>query len=177
MKTSIKSSAINYGLYLGATLTAITVICYAVKLELLVNFWLIFLILPITIITFGMISTIKAKRLLNGFISFKNAFSSYFITIAIGLIISSIVSLIIFNFIDPEAAIQLKELAIEKTATTLANFGASPDEIAKQLDAVEKQDTQSISAQLFSLAQNLIFFAVIGLIVSLILKRNPENAE
>ncbi|WP_299887596.1 DUF4199 domain-containing protein [uncultured Lacinutrix sp.] len=176
METSTKSSSINYGLYLGVILAAITVLCYAIKLELLVNFWLVLVALPILIIMFGVISVVKSRNILEGFISFKQAFSSYFITVAIGIIISTIISYLIFNFVDPEAALHLKSLAIEKTEITMKNWGAPLDEIAKQVEAMENQDSQSISAQLFSLAQSLVFFAVIGLIVALIMKRNPENA-
>jgi len=175
METSTKSSAINYGLYLGIGLALITVLCYAIKIELLVNFWLIFLILPILMIVVGIISTAKSKNIQNGFITFKEAFSSYFITVAIGTIISTLVSYIIFNFVDPESAIYLKQLAIEKTQNMMEGFNAPVEEIAKQVEAIENQDTTSIGAQLKQLAQSLIFFAVIGLIVALIMKRKPEN--
>ncbi len=176
MEKSIKSSAINYGLYLGVSLILITVLMYVINIELMVNFWLNLLILPIAIIIFGVVSTAKVKGILNGFLTFKQAFSSYFITVAVGLIISSIFSIILFNFIDPDSAIQLKQLAVEKTISMLEGFNVPAEEIAKQVDEMEKQDTFSIGTQAWQLAQGLIFFAVIGLIVAAIMKKSDPDA-
>jgi len=177
MEKNVKSSTINYGLYLGVTLIAITAILYAVKLELLVNFWLMLVILPILIIAFGVVSTAKAKGLLGGFISFKNAFATYFITVLIGIVASTIVSYIIFNFIDPEAAVQLKELSIEKAITFMERMGAPVETIAESVKEMENQDSMSIGTQLKQLAQSIVFFSVIGLIVALIMKKNdPDKA-
>jgi len=175
MENSIKSNAINYGLYLGALLALFTVLGYALNLELLVNFWLTLLLLPIIIIIIGIISTAKSKGLLNGFLSFKQAFSSYFITVAIGLLISTAVSIIIFNFIDPDAANTLKELIVEKTINFMEGMGAPAESMAEAVENIESQDTFGFGTQLKSLAQSLVFFAVIGLIVAAIMKKNPET--
>ena len=177
MENSIKSSAINHGLYLGGLLSLFTVIGYAINLELLVNFWLTLLILPIIIIAFGIISIAKSKSLLNEFLNFKQAFSSYFITVAIGILISTAVSIIIFNFIDPDAALALKELIVEKTINFMEGMGAPAETIAENVDKIESQDTFGIGTQLKSLAQSLVFFAVIGLIVAAIMKKKNPDAE
>ncbi|WP_044398662.1 DUF4199 domain-containing protein [Lacinutrix sp. Hel_I_90] len=177
METSIKSNALNYGLYLGILLALVTISGYALNLELLTKWWL-GLIMFVVIVVFGIISTVKSKRLLNGIITFKEAFSSYFITVAIGIIISMIISIIIFNFIDPEAAIVLKEKTIEASIQMMRNFNAPEEAVANALEQMEAQKNQfSIGPQLQSNAIFLIIQAVIGLIVALIMKRNPENVE
>ena len=176
MEKSLKSTSINYGIILGLILIFVTVISYVVNIELLVNFWLSLLIMPIVIISFGVVSTAKSKNLLNGFISFKQAFSSYFITVAIAVIISTLFSVILFNFIDPDAAIQLKELVIEKSTAMMEKFGAPQSEIDKALIKMENQDTFAVGTQLRSLAQSLLFFTVIGLIVALIMKKKDTDA-
>ena len=175
MENSIKSNAINYGLYLGAILALFTVIGYALNLELLVIFWFTLLLLPIIIIIFGIVSTAKSKSLLNGFLSFKQAFSSYFITVAIGILISTALSVILFNFVDPDAALELKELIVEKTINLMEGMGAPAETIAESVDKIESQDTFGLGTQLKSLAQSLVFFAIIGLIVAAIMKKNPET--
>ena len=171
MEKSLKSVAINYGLYLSLILVAFTIVGYAVNIELLVNFWLVMLILPLIVISFGVVSAAKSKSLLNGFISFKQAFSSYFITIAVAVLISTLVTFILFNYIDPDAAIMLKEIVLEKTTTLMENFGAPASEIEKAVVEMEKQDTFAIGTQVKSLAQGFIFYSIIGLIVALIMKK------
>jgi hypothetical protein len=177
MEQSFKSSAINYGLYLGGALALWTVLAYAVNLELLVNFWVNLLVLPLIIIVFGVVSTAKSKGILNGFISFKNAFTSYFITVLIGMLISSVVSIVLFNFIDPDAAIQLKEIAIEKSITMMEGFGAPADQVAQQLEILENTDFFSIGTQSAQFFKGLIFFIIIGLIVAAIMKKKNPDAQ
>lgn len=99
MKTSFKSSAVNYGLYLGITLILLTGIGYAVSLDLFTEIWFGLLFLFVVVII-GIISIAKSKKLLGGFISFKDAFSSYFLTLLVGVLISAAFSIILFNFID-----------------------------------------------------------------------------
>ena len=62
----------NNGLYLGIFLSIYTAVCYAVDLNLFTNTWLGIAIL-FTIIGFCVYSSIKSKKILEGFISFKDA--------------------------------------------------------------------------------------------------------
>jgi hypothetical protein len=176
METSTKSSAINFGLYLGGLMALITILGYALYLDLLTKWWL-GIILFIVIIVSGILSALKSKRMQDGYITFKDAFSSYFITVAIGIIISMVISIIIFNFVDPDAAIALKEKTIEATIQMMRNFNAPEEAVAQTLEQMEAQKNQfSIAPQLQSNAIFLVIQAVIGLIVALIVKRDPENA-
>lgn len=175
MEKSLKSTSINYGIYLGISLVLYTVLSYVIDIEFLVNFWMNLLILPLVIIGFGVVSCAKAKSLLNGFINFKQAFSAYFIPIAIGVIISTLVMVVLFNFIDPDSAEYLKELSISKTQSFMEGLGTPQAQINEAITAIESQDTFGIGTQLRSLAQSLIFFTVIGLIVALIMKKKDPN--
>ncbi|MEH6535713.1 MAG: DUF4199 domain-containing protein [Psychroserpens sp.] len=175
MEKSLKSTAVNYGIYLALGLVLYTVLCYALNIELIVNFWINLLLMPLIIITIGVISSAKSKSILGGFMSFKQAFTAYFIPIAIGVTISTIVTVIIFNFIDPDSALYIKELVITKTQGFMENMGAPQSEINKTIAQMEEQDTFAIGTQLRSLAQSLIFFTVIGLIVALIMKKKDPN--
>lgn len=176
METFIKSSAINYGLYLGAILSIITIAAYAINLDLFINmaFGISLFVLTITL---AILSLFKSKKILNGFISFKDAFSSYFITIAIAVIISSIISFVIFNFVDPEAAIVLKEKAMDNQVEMLKNFGSPEETIEQVVEAGEKSgDLFSIINILKSTAGYLVFYSIIGLIIALILKKEDPDA-
>ena len=177
MEKSFKSSAKDYGMYLGLALTLWTVIAYVIDLELMVNLWLNLLVLPVVIIGFGVVSTAKSKQILGGFLSFKEAFTSYFITIALGIGISFAVSIILFNYIDTEAAITIKEIAVEKTIAMMEGFNTPPDQIAKQVEAMENNDLFSFKSQIFQIAQSLVFFTIIGLIVAAIMKKSKPDSQ
>jgi len=174
MEKSIKSLATNWGLYLGGALSLLTVLGY-VNLDLFTKWWFGIGML-ILIIIFGIISAMKSRGLLNGFISFKEAFTSYFITIALGLVISTIVSILIFNFIDPDAAITLKEKILDSTVQMMQNFGAPEDAIAQTVEKMEADESMfAIGKVLQSLAFQLIGYSVVGLIVALVVKKNNPD--
>ncbi|NNC50003.1 MAG: DUF4199 domain-containing protein [Flaviramulus sp.] len=176
MEKSIKSLATNWGLYLGITLALFTVMGY-VNLDLFTKWWFGIGTL-IVIIVFGIISAMKSRGLAEGFISFKEAFTSYFITVALGLAISTVVSIIIFNFIDPDAAIALKEKILNSTVEMMENFGAPEDAIAETVEKMEEEENMfAIGKVLQSLAFQLIGYSVVGLIAALVVKKNNPDAE
>ena len=177
MEQTLKSASINYGLYLGAALTLFTILGYAFNLNLLVNLWIILLVIPLFIIGFGIVSTAKAKGALNGYLSFKQAFSSFFITVAVAILISTFINIVLFDFIDPKAAIELKSILIEQTTTMLENANAPADKISESIYKIESQDTYALGTQVKSLAQSLIFFAVIGLLVAAAMKKTNPNSQ
>ncbi|MEC3908353.1 DUF4199 domain-containing protein [Tamlana sp. 2201CG12-4] len=177
MEKSLKSIATNHGLYLGIALSLWTILGYAIDLSLLVNFWINLLVIPLVIIATGIFVIGKCKSVSKGFISFKGAFTSFFITVLVGIVVSSLVSILLFNFIDPDAALAIKEMAIEKTVTMMEGFGAPADKIDEQVEAIEAQNLFSIKTQLFQLGQGLVFFIIIGLIAAAIMKKSDPDAE
>lgn|SRR5690606_6684585 len=176
MENSKKSIAINYGLYLGSLLAILTALAYAINLDLLTNMWYGIFIF-IAIIVFGIISVAKTKQLQNGFATFKESFTSYFITVLIGLLVSTIVSYLLFNFIDTEAANILKEKTIESTIQMLESFNTPADKIAETVEQIESQNQYSILNILKGLAGYLVFFSIIGLIVAAAMKKTNPNAS
>ncbi len=176
MEKALKSSSATYGLYLGLILAALTIIGYSVSLDLFTKWWfgIIFLLVVIII---GIMSSMKARKLLGGFISFKNAFTSYFIAILVGIVISSIVSILIFNVVDPDAATMLQEKIIESQVAMLENFGAPQEAIDKTVSDIQAGGNMySIGNILKSIAFQLVGFSIVGLIVAAVVKKNDPNA-
>lgn len=177
MGASLKSIATNYGLYLGVLLILITIIAYAVNLDLFVNTWF-GISIYVVIIIFGIYTVTKVKQAFNGFASFKDAFSAYFITILVGLLASTVVTFILFNFIDTDAALTLKEKSIEKLVEVYRNMNLSDDKIAEMIDQVEAQNLYSIKNSLSGMITSyLLPLSIIGLIVAAAMKKSDPNAN
>ncbi|ALJ06400.1 hypothetical protein APS56_15210 [Pseudalgibacter alginicilyticus] len=177
MEKSLKSVAINYGMYLGAILSLLTVIGYGVSLDLFTQVWfgITFIILVIVV---GILSVVQSKKLLGGFISFKNAFTSYFITLLVGAIISALINIIIFNVIDPDASIVLHEKIIESQVERLQSYNVPAEAIAETVEKMEAQGNMySVGNILQSIIWQLAGFSVIGLIVAAAMKKNPPSSE
>lgn len=175
MEKSLKSISINYGLYLGVALAAISIVVYAIMIDLFTEWWLGILLI-LLIIGFGTAAALKSRKALGGFISFKEAFTSYFITVAIGTIISTVVGIVIFDFVDPEAAEYINEKIVTMTRETMENWGAPQESINETMVKLEGENNFSTAAQLQSYVIRLLILSVLGLIVGVIVKRNDPNA-
>ena len=96
MEKSAKSNAINMGIVLGVILSLITVIGYTVYQGMYSNWWFGILLFVMTV-TFGIVSSVKSRKLLGGYIEYKEAFTSYLLTIAISTIIATIISCLLYT--------------------------------------------------------------------------------
>ncbi len=175
MEKSIKSLAMTRGVYLGILLTIVTVMAYVIDLGLMVKWWY-GIILLLVMVVFGVATAIGARKLLGGFISFKNAFASYFTTIVIAMLISTVIGLLLFQVIDPEATDILEQKIIENTTAMMEGFGAPQSDIDKTILAMGEQDQFSMANQVKSLAWQLLVFAIIGLIAALAVKKTDPNS-
>ncbi len=174
-QTTTKKSAVSYGILLGIVLMLITVILYVVNTELLTKWW-IGIISLIIAIAFGIVSVAKAKSMQHGIISFKEAFTAYFITVAIGLFMNVIVGILIFVVIDPDAAVYLQEKIIEITREMMEKFGAPEADINEAITKMQEDDSFSVFSQLKSYVFQLAFYSVFGLLIALIFRRKDPNA-
>lgn len=175
MEKSFKSISTNYGIILGVILSLITVFAYAFMLELFTKWWLGISLLIIVVVA-GTMAAAKSKKLLEGYISFKDAFTSYFITVLVGTLISTLVGILIFNFIDPEAAITLHDMMQDSVRQMMESLGAPQASIDKAMVAAAETETYSIGSQFQQFAINLLIFCVIGLIVALAVRKKDPNA-
>ncbi len=176
MEKSFKSNAVNFGLYLGLALTAITVLVYAMNMDVFVK-WQFSILLFLLVVVMGIISAVKSKKLLGGFISFKDAFTSYVITVAIGTLISTLVGIVVFNFIDPEAAQELNEKIMIATKESMESFGAPAESIQEQMKKMQDTDNFAIGKQVQNYVIGLAIYCVFGLIGAAIVKKNdPDKA-
>ena len=174
MESTNKSNSINLGLYLGGMLSLIVVLIYAVNLDLFIEWWL-GILLFVLVVAYGVVAVNKAKKNGGGFVSFKDAFIQYFITIAVGTFIGTIVSIAIFAVIDPDAATYLNEQILILSKTTMERFGAPQEVITTALEEASKKDNFSIGMQLQSYVFRLAFYAIVGLIVALIVKKTDTS--
>ncbi len=175
MTKSLKSTAANYGLYLAIILSSFTIIGYAVYLDLFTKWWL-GISQMIIVIIIGIMSSLNARKNAGGLISFKDAFTAFFVTVALGITISALLGMIIFNYIDSDAATVLQDKIIETQTTMMENFGAPQESIDLAREQMEAEENFfSISNTFKSIAYQLLGFSLIGLIVAAVTKKKDPN--
>ena len=173
MKTELKNIATDLAYKLGGVLTITTVMAYSVDFKLFLNPF-IGIGFGIFIILFGVYSIYQSKKQNSGIISFGEAFKSYFITISLGYFIGSLTTILIFVIIDPETAKILDEEMLVMSKEMLEGFGMSKEMIAMSLEEASKKSNFSLSSISLQYVMNIAFFSVIGLLVSLIFKKESK---
>ncbi|MFD2910149.1 DUF4199 domain-containing protein [Flavobacterium ardleyense] len=171
MNEIIKKNGITYGVITGVVSVLITFSIYMIDLSLMTKWWLALLIMLFYVII-GCILLIKTKKELGDFMSFKEGFTTYFISAVIGIAISVIFNILLYNFIDPEAAETLKELTMESTANIMKGFGAPSSEIKKALEKLSEYEQFSAIEQIKGSAYSIIGSSIFGLILAAIFKKN-----
>jgi hypothetical protein len=171
MNEIIKKNGINFGIITGAISVLITTSVYLIDLSLLTKWWL-GLSLLLIYIAVGCVLLVRTKKDLGGYMSFKEGFTTYFISALIGVAISVVFNILLFNFIDPEAAVTLKEMTLQSTAEMMKKFGAPTSEIKKAVEKLESYDQFSALEQLKGSIWSIVGSAVFGLILAAIFKKD-----
>jgi len=173
MNEAVKKNGLTFGVIIGVIAILIMTTIYSIDLHLLVNMWVGISIFFINIIL-GIVAVAKAKQGLGGLINFKQAFTTFFIAMAVGAAINAVFMIILFNVIDPGAKATVTDYAIEATVKMMKGFGTPTAGIKDTITKMREMDNFSIVNQLKSYVWGLLMYIVIGLIVAVAL-RNTTN--
>lgn len=173
MNEIIKKNGLTFGLIVGAISIVSTTIMYVTDIKLFVSISTGLIIFAVNLII-AIVGVAKTKKALGGFMSFKEAFTSFFIIMAIGSLIGVLYMMVLFNFIDPETKPILKEHVIKTTVEWLQKANTPAAKIKEQVETLKKEDGFSVLSMVKSYFGGLLMYAVIGLIVAVALKRNKE---
>jgi len=173
---TIKRNGISYGAITGVVLSLITAIIYATNLELFIAWWTSLLSFSVIIII-PIIALLKTKKQLNGILPYKDAFTSYFITAAIGLLISIGFKIILFNFIDPSVKDTLLNMTIKYLVSTSEKFGVAKSALNETIVKLQNSDPFSVAEQLKGAIFNLFFCIILGLLMAAFFKSNSSSQE
>lgn len=170
----IKKNGVKFGIILGVVSIIATTLMYVIDLKLFVNIW-IGVILFFTSLTIGIVSVAQSKKQIGGFITFKEAFTGFFITMAIGLALNILFSIILFNLIDPEAALTIRENIIEYTVSMLQKANTPAATIKQQVETMRSSNSYSIGNQIQTYFWFLLFYIIVGLLVAVALRNKTSQ--
>jgi len=176
MTEAVKKNGLNFGIIIAVISILVTVLMYAVDVKLFANYW-VGIILFIVNLVLGIIAVAKAKKALGGFISFKDAFTTFFIAMALGAFISTLFTYVLFNLVDPEAKEVIMDEVITKTVTMMEGMGTPSDDMRTMIEEMKKTDNFSLGSVAKSYVFGLIFYIIVGLIVAAAMKKNKPEFE
>uniref|UniRef100_UPI0030CA552E DUF4199 domain-containing protein n=1 Tax=uncultured Flavobacterium sp. TaxID=165435 RepID=UPI0030CA552E len=100
---------------------------------------------------------------------------TFFIFSIIGILISVLFNILLFNVIDPSLKDSVKELSIEATVSMLKNFGTPSSAIKEAVEKISESNQFGIVEQLKGSLFSIIFSAIFGLILAAIFKSKPKD--
>jgi len=167
MNDIIKKNGVLFGVITGLVSALITTLIYSIDLKLFTSMWIGFVSIAVYIII-GVILLSKTKKDLKGIFSFKDAFTTYFISAIIGILISVAFNVILFNLIDPGVKDTLKELTIKYMVDTMQKFNTPASAINEAMKKLQENDPYStielIKGSIFKIAFSALFALLLALV-------------
>ncbi len=174
MNEIIKKNGVSFGVMTGIVSALITAAIYTIDLNLFVKWWLAIIIILVYLII-GIVLLSKTKKELKGIFTFKEAFTTYFISAVIGIVISVGFNILLFNVIDPSAKDAINEIVIKYTAETMQKFGAPSVAVNEAIKKMQENNPYStielLKSSVFSIGGSALF----GLLLALIFKSKPSQ--
>jgi len=128
MNANFKKNAINFGIISGLIGIAATTLMYLIDLKLFVNLWIGFGMIAIWIII-GVILLSKSKKANQGNMTFKEGFTTYFLSAVIGILISTAFNIFLFNFFDTEARDVVTQHLLDMQVGMMEKFNTPQEQI------------------------------------------------
>ena len=176
MKTILKKNSFDIGIKLGIILFLFTITIYAIDIKHFSNLFLMLGVYRIPVIAFGIYAIVNNKKLNKGFLSFKEAFTSYFLCIVLGYLIVNIGSIFIFKFYDPVSAEIINQNMVPAVKDFMNTFNSIiyifPAEIVEaETERMRNFDGFSYSNILEQFFYRLLMNAIFAVPMALILKK------
>ncbi|WP_430615465.1 DUF4199 domain-containing protein [Flavobacterium sp. JP2137] len=173
MNDVIKKNGLLFGTILSAYYIVTTLIMFFFNQQLFVSIPFGFASIFVSL-ALGVVALFAAKKKLQGYITFKDAFTSYFITIVLGLLSHIIITFLLFNLVDPAAKETIKALTIAFTETNMSSLQVEPETIAKTVEQIRESDNFNLGNLLKSFAWKTLLYSVGGMLIALIFRNQNE---
>lgn len=173
MNDVIKKNGLQFGAILSAYYIVTTLFMFFFNQALFVSIPFGFASIFVSLIL-GVAALFWAKRKLQGYITFKDAFTSYFITIVLGLLAHIIITYVLFNLVDPSAKETIKTLTIEFTQRNMTSLRVETETLNKTIEQIKEADNFNLGNLLKSFAWKTLLYSVGGMLLALIFRNQNE---
>ena len=179
MENNPAAHFIRYGVIYALIQIVITVLSYLAGVDFVAsNMFLFAFIMILFSIGYTIYSIIQFRKKSGGYMTLKDGFIVTFFTLALAGLITTVFTIVLYNFIDKEYPQLLAEKSIEKTVSVMESFGASESDIEKYTEeAGDMSERFTILGQIKGYLSALIIYAFYALILGLIFRRGSPPFE
>jgi len=161
---------LNYGIIAGLVITVITLLQYLGGLDMYLS--PIGYVTYLVIITMAVLAALKVRNKNEGFLEFSQALKVTFTVFAIALLIQTIFTYILLNFIDVSFKEAVSQEVLNKSEQMMKKFGATDSQIDAALESERTKDQFAFTRVLLGYALTCIVAFIFCLLISLIVKKS-----
>jgi len=161
---------LNYGLIAGLVITVITLLQYLGGLDMYLS--PIGYVTYLVIITMAVLAALKVRNKNEGFLEFSQALKVTFTVFAIALLIQTLFTYILLNFIDVSFKEAVSQEVLNKSEEMMKKFGATDSQIDAALESERTKDQFAFTRILLGYALTCIVAFIFCLLISLIVKKS-----
>lgn len=179
MENNLTRHFVRFGIIYALIQIIITVASYMAGADFIASNMIMFSIFMLLFtVGYTIYSIIQFRKSSQGYMTLKEGFMVTFFTLAIGGLITTAFTVILYNFVDTEYPQLLAEKSIEKTAEMMERFGASDEDIEKAMEKSEDvAERFTVFGQIRGYLFGLIFYAIYAVILGAIFKKSKPPFE
>jgi hypothetical protein len=168
--TTKQNTGLNYGLIGGLIITVVSLLQYLGGLDTYLS--PVGYVTYLVVITMAVLAALRVRRSNEGFLEFGEALKVTFTVFAVALLIQTVFTYILFNYIDVDFKNAVSQEVMNKSEQMMKKFGASDEQIQKTLDAERHSDQFSAGRVFLGYAITCIVSFIFCLLISLIVKKS-----
>ena len=161
---------LNYGLITGLVITVITLLQYLGGLDMYLS--PIGYVTYLVMITMAVLAALKVRNKNEGFLEFSQALKVTFTVFAIALLIQTLFTYILLNFIDVSFKEAVSQEVLNKSEEMMKKFGATDSQIDAALETERTKDHFAFTRIMLGYALTCIVAFIFCLLISLIVKKS-----
>ena len=166
----VKSNiGLNYGLIAGLVITVITLLQYLGGLDMYLS--PVGYVSYLVIITMAVLAALKVRKSNEGFLEFSQALKVTFTVFVIAMLIQTIFTYVLMNFIDVSFKEAVSQEVINKSEVMLKKLGFSDSKIDDELEKARSMDQFALGKVLLGYGISCIVAFIFCLLISLIVKK------
>jgi len=173
MENKNSNPGLTYGLIAGLLMILLTLGLYLGGAESFLSpvSYLGYVILIVVAVMAGR----KQKQVNGGFLPFSQALKIVFSVFVVAMLLQTLFTYLLFNFIDTDFAAALNQISMEKAEEIMRKFGVPEADIEKALEQSRNQNNYSLGKMLLGFFISCIFSFIFALIIAAIIKKKqPE---
>ncbi|AJH15943.1 DUF4199 domain-containing protein [Myroides profundi] len=173
MKNPVNKVGITFGIILAIYYTLFNSVIFFTDKALFANTFAGFFNMGVMVIL-GILTIYFARKKAGGYVTFREAFTPFFLMVIIGVTVNIIIYNILFNIVDPSAKDEISKSLYEMLIKTLDGSGLPQEQINEQLEKARNINQFAPKSQLFLWAGSVLRNSILGILLAAIFKNKSE---